>query len=409
MFYCQNLMGMGHLVRSAEIIRSLIKEFDVCLIDGGPIVQNFEIPNSVRTIRIPALRVRNRNLEVVDSNLSLEQVKEIRKNKLLKIFNEFQPDCLITEGYPFSKGKLAFELIPLLEQVQLTGRHTKTVCCVRDIVLSKDYYQDKRKLEIKKRDLMNQYYDMLLIHSDPKIHKLEENFSLAGELKCKVHYTGYVAQSPPEKLTPTAEDIAGLSSKEQMILVSIGGGRFGHELIEKVLEASIILEKFLPHKIQIFTGPFMPEEKFLEFQTAAANKNNVNLRRYTAHLLSYMKKAELSISLGGYNTTMNVLRTGVNGMIFPSNDGNEQRIRSEKLEKLGILEVIRSQDLQAERLAQKIVTSLHKKRVPEASNYVELQGAQNTTKFIQDLLEVKSISSSEEPSFKREKKHSLFI
>lgn len=409
MFYCQNLMGMGHLVRSAEIIRSLVTEFEVCLIDGGPVVQNFEIPNSVRTIRIPALRVRNRGLEVVDSNLSLEETKEIRKNRLLQIFREFQPDCLITEGYPFSKGKLAFELIPLLEQVKLTRGHTKAVCCVRDIVLSKNYYQDKAKLEIKKRDLMNQYYDMLLVHSDPKIHKLEENFSLTQEINCKINHTGYVAQSPPENLPPTTEDIVGLSSKEAMILVSIGGGRFGHELIEKVLEASIILEKFLPHKIQIFAGPFMPEEKFLELQTAAANKNNINLRRYTAHLISYMRKASLSISLGGYNTTMNVLRTGVNAMIYPSNDGNEQRIRTEKLEKLGILDVIRTQDLPTERLAQKIVTSLYKKRELNTSNYVDLQGAQNTTKFIQELLKFESSSSSEEISSKLKKKHSLSI
>lgn len=407
MFYCQNLMGMGHLVRSAEIIRSLVTEFEVCLIDGGPVVQNFEIPNSVTTIRIPALRVRNRNLEVVDSNLSLEEVKEIRKNRLLQIFHEFQPHCLITEGYPFSKGKLAFELIPLLEEVNRSG--TKAVCCVRDIVLSKNYYQDKAKLEIKKRDLMNRYYDMLLVHSDPRIHKLEENFSLTDEITCQINYTGYVAQSPPENLPPTAEDIAGLSSKEPMILVSIGGGRFGHELIEKILGLSIILEKFLPHKIQIFTGPFMPEEKFLELQKVAGNKSNINLRRYTPHLLSYMKKAALSISLGGYNTTMNVLRTGVNAMIYPSNDGNEQRIRSEKLEKLGILEVIRPQDLQGERLAQKIITSLYKTRVSDISNYVELQGAQNTTKFIQELLKSQSVNASDETSVTWKKKHSLLI
>ena len=409
MFYCQNLMGMGHLVRSAEIIRSLVTEFEVCLIDGGPVVQNFEIPNSVRIIRIPALRVRNRSLEVVNSNLSLEEVKEIRKNRLLQIFHEFRPHCLITEGYPFSKGKLAFELIPLLEEVKLTRGRTKAVCCVRDIVLSKNTYQDKAKLEIKKRDLMNQYYDMLLVHSDPRIHKLEENFSLTEEIECEINYTGYVAQSPPENLPPTAEDIAALSRKEPTILVSIGGGRFGHELIEKVLEASIILEKFLPHKIQIFAGPFMPEEKFLELQKLAANKININLRKYTAHLLSYMKKAALSISLGGYNTTMNVLRTGVNAMIYPSNDGNEQRIRSEKLENLGIIELIRPQDLQCERLAQKIITSLHKKRVSDVSNYVELQGAQNTTNFIQELLKIDSTNSSDETSLEWKKKHSLLI
>ncbi len=389
MFYCQNLMGLGHLVRSTEIIRSLVKEFEVCLIDGGTIVENFEIPSAVRTIRIPTLRVRNRNLEVVESNLTLEEVKEIRKHKLLKVFDEFQPDCLITEGYPFSKGKLAFELIPLLEQVKLSRRDTETVCCVRDIVLSKNnYYRDKRKLEIKKRDLINRYYDLLLIHSDPKIHRLEEDFSLTRELKCKVNYTGYVVQSPPENLLPTAEDITSLSSRKPMILVSIGGGRFGHELIETILATAPLVEKLLPHQFNIFTGPLMPEEKFLALQTAAVGKNNISLRRYTAHLLDYMSKASLSISLGGYNTTMNILRTGVKAMIFPSNDGDEQKIRGEKLERLGIVQVIRPQDLNPDGLAQKMIDCLNQEPVGAKITSLELQGAKKTAALLTDLLAV---------------------
>ena len=396
MFYCQNLMGLGHLVRSTEIIRSLVKEFEVCLIDGGSVVQNFEIPSAVRTVRLPTLRVRNRSLEVVDNNLSLEDVKEIRKNKLLQVFDEFQPDCLITEGYPFSKGKLAFELIPLLEQVKLSRQDTKIVCCVRDIVLSKNnYYHDKSKLEIKKRDLINQYYDMLLIHSDPKIHQLEEDFSLTRQLKCQVHYTGYVAQSPPEKLIPTAEDIASLSSKKPIILVSIGGGRFGHELIETILEAAPIMEKLLPYQFKIFAGPLMPEEKFLELQEAAVGKNNISLRRYTAHLLAYMEKCALSLSLGGYNTTMNILKTGVNAMIFPSNDGDEQKIRAEKLEKLGLIQVIRPQDLNPDSLAQKIVECLNKEPVGTKIASLELQGAKKTAELLTDLLVVNQAKKME--------------
>ena len=409
MFYCQNLMGMGHLVRSTEIIRSLVKEFQVCLIDGGQIVPDFEIPSAVEMIRLPALKIKNKGLEVVNSSLSLEEVKLLRQNKLLKVFDEFQPDCLITEGFPFSKRKLIHELMPLLEQVQLAGRRTKVVSCVRDIVLTKKY-RDLIKVEEKVCNLINQYFDLLLVHSDPKVHRLEENFSRAKELTCKVHYTGYVAQSPPENLPPTLEDVASLRGKEPMILVSIGGGRFGHELIETIIEASPILEKLLPHKFHIFAGPFMPQEKFEQFQKAAVGKNNINFRRYTPNLLAYMEKAALSISLGGYNTTMNVLKTGVNAMILPSNDGNEQKIRAEKLEKLGVIEVIHPSDLQSDRLALKVITCLDKKPVTNTSaSYghlshfrnsqmtcpFELQGAQKTTQLLKDLLEAKLAPVSE--------------
>jgi len=35
MFYCQHLLGIGHLVRSVQIVRSLAKEFRVLLALGG--------------------------------------------------------------------------------------------------------------------------------------------------------------------------------------------------------------------------------------------------------------------------------------------------------------------------------------------------------------------------------------
>ncbi len=175
MFYCQNLLGLGHLVRSTEIIRSLVKDFKVCLINGGEIVQGFEIPSAVEVVNLPALRAENGKLKAVDSSQNLEEVKEFRKNKLLTVFEQFKPNCLVTEGYPFSKkNSLAFELVPLLEQVQSAGRLTKVVCSLRDIIMVKEY-ADRAKEEERRCKFMNQYFDMLLIHSAPKVHRLEES------------------------------------------------------------------------------------------------------------------------------------------------------------------------------------------------------------------------------------------
>ncbi len=387
MFYCQNLLGMGHLVRTTEIIRNLVEDFKVCLIDGGEIVPGFAIPANVEVIHLPAIRAEHKQIKVVDSSLKLEEIQQIRKHKLLQVFDQFQPDCLVTEGYPFSKKKsLAFELVPLLEKVQLAGRRTKVVCSVRDIIRVKKY-RDRAQEEEKRCQFLNQYYDMLLIHSDPKIHRLEECFSRFCDLNCEIYYTGYVAQSPPENTEPTEEDLAELKRKEPMILVSVGGGRLGHDLLESVVKAASILEKTIPHRIRVFTGPFMPEEKFIELQKATANQANLTLRRYTSQLLAYMEKASLSISLGGYNTTMNVLRTGVNAMIYPSNKDSEQTIRAEKLAKRGIVEVIRTEDLQPDRLAQKIITSLQKEPVRNSFEPLELQGAAKTAQLLKDLLQ----------------------
>ncbi|MUG92072.1 glycosyl transferase [Scytonema sp. UIC 10036] len=389
LFYCQNLWGLGHLVRSTEIIRSLVKDFKVCLVDGGEIVQGFEIPPAVEVVQLPALWLENRQLKPVDTSLSLEEVKELRKNQLLAVYEQFQPDCLITECFPFSKRKLSFELIPLLDRVKSSGYSTKVVCSLRDVILSSNKTDLERKSQLEEKicALMNQYFDMLLFHSDPKVHRLEENFSKVKDLTCQIHYTGYVAQLPSENPVMTDEDIASLSRKEPMILVSIGGGRMGYELLESAVQAASILEQYLPHHIHIFTGPFLPQEQFSELQKLATDKNNITLRRYTPDLLAYMQKADLSISLGGYNTTMNVLRTGVRSMIFPSEKENEQVIRIQKLENLGIVEVIRPSDLEPAHLAQKIIAYLSKERVKGIFEFFDLQGAQKSSELLKEFLQ----------------------
>jgi predicted glycosyltransferase len=313
----------------------------------------------------------------------LAEVQEIRKNKLLKILDTFQPDVLILELFPFGRGKFSFELIPLLEKIQENDRRTKVVCSLRDIVVTKKKNQIRYEEKVCK--LMNQYFDLLLIHGDAKFQPLEETFAKVQGLTCEVHYTGYVAQVEPAE----REIISDIP--QPMILVSVGGGRFGHELIDCVVETAPLLAHTLPHIFQIFTGPFMPEEKFRELQQRTQNSQNIKLDRYTSNFLNYMKKADLSISMSGYNTTMNILTTGVKAMImaFSGNDDREQRIRSEKLAKLGVVEIIQAEDLYPEVFAQKIIQCLHK---PYKQMSFNLNGTTKTAALIKNLVSQQKVA-----------------
>ncbi|MEM8777412.1 MAG: glycosyltransferase, partial [Cyanobacteria bacterium P01_G01_bin.49] len=321
-------------------------------------------------------------VKVADKSQNLEEIQEQRKQKLLNIFEQFNPDCLMTEGYPFNKHQFEFESIPLLERIKEQGGKTKVVCSLRDIVMAK-HYQNRAEVTEKICQLMNQYFDLLLVHSDPKFHNLEESFAKVKEIKIPIRYTGYVAQSPPEYTEITEEDATNLKLKKPMILISVGGGQLGHNLLEAIIETSPIIEKLIPHHLHVFTGPFIPNDKFLQLRKASANLFNLTLRQYTPNLLSYMKKADISISLCGYNTTMNILKIGVNSMIIPSNKDWEQKIRAEKLEKLGLTELISSHDLTPHNFAQKIVANLHKKT---NVNSIDLKGAEKTSLFLQKLL-----------------------
>ncbi|MEA5573064.1 glycosyltransferase family protein [Calothrix sp. UHCC 0171] len=359
MFYCQHILGMGHLVRSMEIVRGLLPEFQICFINGGEIIKEFPFPAGVEVINLPAIKTDSefKTLQVVDTSFTLAEVQEIRKNQLLEIFDKLQPDIFMIELFPFGRGKFSFELIPLLERIKASQKPVKIVSSLRDIVVTK---ANRLKYEEKVCNLMNQYFDLLLIHGDPNFYSLAETFTRLPDIKCEIKYTGFVVQEQPENLVLAPEDKILIESEKPLILVSIGGGRFGHELIDCIIETAPILKQQIPHHIQVFTGPFIPAEKLHHWQKLVANANNIKISRYTPNLLNYMQKADLSISMSGYNTTLNIMTTGVKAMIlaFTGNDDQEQKMRAEKLDKLGIVKMIQPHELQHKIFATKIIDYL---------------------------------------------------
>lgn len=390
MFYCQYLTGMGHLVRSTEIVRILAKKFQVYFINGGPIVEGFKIPKNVESIFMPSLWLEKGKFQIPEGCQSFEEVKEVRKNQLINAFERIRPDCLITEFFPFGRHKLFFELLPLLEYVKSSSPETKIVSSIRDVIGRKTLNEESDII----CKLVNQYFDLILCHSDPSFQSFTDNFPRHQELNCEVKYTGFVSQSLAKNLqTPQQLDI---DVDKPFIVASVGGGRLGYGLLETIIESSKILAHKIPHDIHIFTGPFMPEYQFLTLQKAAASQKNIKLKKYTSQLAEYMRQAELSISLTGYNTTMNILRTGVRSIVAPIghySQDNEQLIRTKKLEKLGIVEVLDPNSLESNHLTAKIIESLNHKKNKNYTNLFNLEGAQKTLNILEEFLGVSRVST----------------
>ncbi|MEO0648494.1 MAG: glycosyl transferase, partial [Cyanobacteria bacterium J06650_10] len=94
MFYCQHILGMGHLIRSMEIVRGLTADFEVCFVNGGEVINGFQPPAAVEVINLPAIKSdpEFKALQSVDPLSSLEEIKTVRQGKLLSILERVQPD-----------------------------------------------------------------------------------------------------------------------------------------------------------------------------------------------------------------------------------------------------------------------------------------------------------------------------
>jgi predicted glycosyltransferase len=378
--YCQHVLGVGHYFRSLEIARALHRH-ELILVTGGPPVE-VNLPKHVTECRLPGLQMDEEFTEVspTDKNRVLDEVKKERKNLLFSLFVKTTPDLFLVELYPFGRKSFGFEILPLLEAIHRGDfGSTKVFCSLRDILVEK---KSQETYERRVLNILNKYFDGVLVHADETLVSLDETFESTDQIRIPVVYTGFVAPRPKDDGGEKVRTLLGLEGDEALVVASAGGGRVGEDLLRAVVEASARLRAVRELRLCVFTGPFMSESHFLALSDRVASMPGVQLERFTADFLSYLAAADLSISMAGYNTCMNILAAGVPSLVFPFAQNREQGIRATKLADLGGLRLLKEEDLEPSRLATLMASVLNLGRKPVRVP-VNLDGARETARWLE--------------------------
>ncbi|MFC1882032.1 glycosyltransferase family protein [Thermodesulfobacteriota bacterium] len=375
--YCQHVLGVGHLFRSLEICRAL-STHQVILVTGGPPVET-DLPEHVREFRLPDLQMDHafKGLFSTAKNLTVDQVKEERQKRLLALFEMERPDLFLVELYPFGRKAFRFELDPVLEAL----REKRLAPCgvfssVRDILVEKD---DNGKHEARVVKTLNRNFDRVLVHADSDLVEIRETFGRFDEISIPVDYTGYIAPKPSEDARQRIRKQMDMGASEALIVASAGGGNVGAPLLEAVIRAFARLEKG-NCRLQVFTGPFLSTRDFDGLKKMAPAR--VQVDKFTTDFISCLAAADLSVSMGGYNTTMNILATRVPALLWPFSQNREQRLRARRLADRGVLTVLQDADLQPDRLAAMMDQKLSHSARPAVT--IDLDGAANTARAIEN-------------------------
>jgi predicted glycosyltransferase len=379
--YCQHVLGIGHYFRSLEIARALHRH-QLVFVSGGPPV-GAVLPTHVSEYVLPGLQMDSgfSSIFPTEKNRSLEEVQEERTNLLYSLFEKTAPDLFMVELYPFGRKRFHFELLPILEAIHRGDfGSTRVVCSLRDILVEKkeqDFYE-RKVLEI-----LNKYFGALLVHADATLVSLDETFERTADIKIPVVYTGYVTARPGGDDGTSIKKRLELKKNEPLIVASAGGGRVGTDLLRAVLDAQARLAESRQLRLCVFTGPFMAEGDFSDLKGKAASVPGVQLTRFTTDFLSFLAAADLSISMAGYNTCMNILAARVPSLVWPFAQNREQRLRAEKLAALGGLTLLSQEDLEPTRLAVLMEKALMAGR-GSVKPSVNLAGAEETARWLEE-------------------------
>ncbi|MFW5733851.1 MAG: glycosyltransferase family protein [Oceanidesulfovibrio sp.] len=394
--YSQHVLGVGHFFRSLALARALAGHQVVMVSGGSPV--DVPLPDHVEHRLLPPLMMDADFRDFVPGEQDPEAekariagIEEERREKLLAILDETQPDVFVVELFPFGRKRFVFELVPALEMFRSMGRGP-AVCSVRDILVEKS---DQARFEKRVLCWMNKLFDGLMIHSDPELVRFEETFPRLNEVRAATEYTGYVVDAPAAGSGDVLRRELHIAPEEPLIVASAGGGAVGGDVVAAAVAASIRLAPKLPHQLYAFTGPFA-EDTALEALCALAvptdgsaearPAEHIHCARFTDRFPAFLDAADLSVSMAGYNTTMAFLAARTYGLVLPFDQNREQRMRAERLAQRGALGVLEAADLEPDRLAARMETALrrvHHQGPPDHG--VRLDGAARSARFLEKL------------------------
>jgi predicted glycosyltransferase len=344
MVYSHDTFGLGNIRRMLAICSHLhasIPDLSILIVSGSPMLQSFRVEPGIDYIKLPCLkRTDLGELGVRFLDLDLSEIVRLRRELILSTVRSYRPDVLFVDKKP---DGLAGELEPSLRHIKCSLSSTRIHLVLRDIL-------DSSRVTIDDwtrhgyYNILRWYYDAVLVLGDQRIFDVCDEYQFPQDLRERVHHCGYVRRQLPRRSRFEVRRELGVGEKENLVLVTAGGGQDGYQLFSASLAATSLLAKRLPLKTLLVTGPELSTEQSQDL--SRAQSENVQIIEFTEDPMSYMNAADVVISMAGYNTICELLTLAKRSIVVPRvKPVEEQKIRAERLGGLGAFRMILPGDL----------------------------------------------------------------
>ncbi|MGE0642808.1 MAG: glycosyltransferase family protein [Nitrospira sp.] len=388
MLYSHDSYGLGHIRRTLEIASQLVDDIpdaSLIILTGSMQAHTYALPPRTEYIKLPTL-TKNKEGRYCSRSLPhpIDITLELRQRIILESLCMLKPDIFLVDKSPAGiKG----ELLPALRHCKAFLPHTKLVLGMRDIEDDPSHVA-KEWAHSGIVPLLEHTYDAIFLYGTRALYDPVQEYGLSPQIEQKLVSCGYIGrnQSPPEVEHIKRE--LGLRTN-RFVLVSPGGGDDGYSIVETYVR--MLREHTRPGRHQfdslIVTGPLMCPEKRQALKQAAREDLALKVIDFTPHLYDYLRAADLVVSMGGYNTVVEILTANQRGIIVPRvHPRLEQCIRAERLAATGLLDMIHPTKLTPSHLFRAVTQSIQQPRPPRSQDVgVPLNGAANVSKAMTQL------------------------
>ena len=324
----QYYRGLGHSQR-IKFIAEAIKDSVIILDQLFCPPLDYKVPHTAFLKDYNVGDVNNMFQFIMQETLINFRIKMFIEN-----IEKYKVKTLVCEGFPFCRHQFAHEYIRYFEECK--KRNIKIIISVRDFPWDEPHDNSLQDWVLYTQNLICKHYaEKVLVHGDPNIMPLypdrrrqANGVAIINDLSDKIHYTGYVCD----------ESMPLHKKKNNIIYVSTGLNK----------EEGLLLFKYLLQVAKDFKDyTFIMTVANRYINTKTKQKNNVIMADYIPNLRNKLIDCAAYITYGGYNATVEILKSRIPSIIIPRQDGQkmEQFIRAYTFEPYNFYKVVNNQEL----------------------------------------------------------------
>ena len=332
-----------------EIAHTLSDSFDVTVLLGGAVSGRIERPDNVEIVALATLGI-DPDTNVFDIRRSQELRDRIvtRRKVLIREFERLKPRVVAIEDFPFRQHGLRAEVVPLIERAHNGAYGDALVVGMTDGILADDADCDDDYRD-QTAQLLDKYFDMVIVQSDPVFARIEEFFQPQNVLRVPVYHTGFVVQEAGARP-------GDVESAPDTVLVSAGNGEYGGPLYRAAVEAHKILGSTLPLPMKIVAGEHLPDDEWRDLLAMADDSPDLTLERTLPDLGAGLAAAAWSVSQCDYDIAVHTMQARTPALFVPAANGDRkvQTVRAQRLVYWGAGRLLLPQHLNGAALANEI-------------------------------------------------------
>jgi predicted glycosyltransferase len=293
-----------------------------------------------------------------------------------------RPHVFLVDHAPLGiKGELRLALEMAREE--LGG--TRTVIGLRDIVDDSAVVRRTWK-EQDIYGVLEHFYDQILIYGSRELYDVTSHYGFSDALAERTIFAGYIAKdrSLEPRLAAEAAWPHALRAGDVRILVMGGGGADAEPLFGAFLDAWPDIIAGAPGQALLVMGPLMPAVTATAIEKRVADASAIEIIRDSKSMLSLISTADAVVSMGGYNSVVEVVSALKPLVICPrESPRKEQLVRARVIAELGLARVVRIDREGSRSLARAVLQAIEDGPPPaSALRGIDLGGADRVAELL---------------------------